>query len=102
MRTLELRLAVSPELGVELGVTIPHHVGFVVFGEAFFAVLADRLEEPVAGLGRVAFARPPASWSPSAARSVDTATRWIGRFSRTHSNDHVAGASTGEDQLAGC
>ena len=50
MRTHELGGHTFGELAVEVRVTGSVCLGLVVFGEAFLAVFADGLEQPVPGL----------------------------------------------------
>ena len=53
VRTSHVRGEHGGELGVVLGVPGPQHLGLLVFGEAFLAVLADRLQQPIPGLGTI-------------------------------------------------
>ncbi len=58
-------VAAQGVVGVVAGVTVAQRVGLVVFDEAFLAVFADGLQQPVPGVETTTCPRPPTTGPPA-------------------------------------
>ena len=87
------------EVAVVLGVAGPEHLGFVVLGESLLAVFADRLQQPVAGLGVVTFGHHKRTGHQRRQRIKHPGGDE--RLSPTHRLGRLTGTSTSEHRQTG-